>query len=64
MHADNGSAMTSNLLRDHLTRHGIELSHNRPYVSDDNPFSEPGFRTMKYRPGCPKAFTDLDTARS
>ncbi|NYJ96363.1 hypothetical protein [Pseudoclavibacter caeni] len=56
--------MTSNLLRDHLTRHGIELSHNRPYVSDDNPFSEPGFRTMKYRPGCPKAFTDLDTARS
>lgn len=65
VHADNGSAMTSNLLRDFLHHHhGIELSYNRPYVSDDNPFSEAGFRTMKYRPGYPKIFTDLDTARS
>lgn len=64
VHADNGSAMRSNLLRDYLHGQGIELSHNRPYVSDDNPFSEAGFRTMKYRPGYPKVFTDIDAARA
>ena len=64
VHADNGSAMTSNLLRDTLKHHhGIELSYNRPYVSNDNPFSEAGFRTMKYRPDYPKVFTDLQAAR-
>lgn len=64
VHADSGAAMTSNLLRDHLHEHDVELSHNRPYVSNDNPFSEAGFRTMKYRPGYPKVFTDLDAARA
>lgn len=64
VHADSGAAMKSNLLRDHLTEHGIELSFNRPYTSNDNPFSEAGFRTMKYRPGYPKVFTDLDHART
>lgn len=64
VHADNGAAMTSNLLRGLLHEHGVGLSHNRPYVSDDNPFSEAGFRTMKYRPGYPKVFTDLDAARA
>ena len=65
VHADNGPSMKSNLLRDFLTNeHGVELSHNRPYVSDDNPFSEAGFRTMKYRPGYPKVFPDLDAARA
>lgn len=64
VHADSGAAMTSNLLRDYLHGQGVELSHNRPYVSNDNPFSEAGFRTMKYRPGYPKVFTDLDTART
>lgn len=64
VHADNGAAMTSNRLRDYLNKHNIALSHNRPYVSDDNPFSESGFRTMKYRPGYPKVFTDLDSARA
>lgn len=63
VHADNGAAMTSNLLRDYLHDQGTELSHNRPYVSDDNPFSEAGFRTMKYRPSYPKVFADLDAAR-
>ena len=63
VHADSGAAMTSNLLRDFLREQGVELSHNRPYTSNDNPFSEAGFRTMKYRPGYPKVFTDLDTAR-
>jgi transposase InsO family protein len=64
VHADSGAAMTSNLLRAHLSGQHIELTHNRPYVSNDNPFSEAGFRTMKYRPGYPKVFTDLNTART
>jgi putative transposase len=64
VHADSGPAMTSNLLRDYLHDHDVALSHNRPYVSNDNPFSEAGFRTMKYRPGYPKVFTDLDAART
>lgn len=64
VHSDNGAAMTSHLLTDLLGQeHGIELSYNRPYVNDDNPFSEAAFRTMKYRPDYPKIFTDLDQAR-
>lgn len=64
VHADSGAAMTSTLLRDYLHEQHVNLTHNRPYVSNDNPFSEAGFRTMKYRPGYPKVFTDLDTART
>ena len=64
VHADSGASMRSTLLRDTLTEHGVTLSHNRPYTSNDNPFSEAGFRTMKYRPGYPKVFTDLDAARA
>ena len=64
VHADSGPAMRSHLLRDALTSHGVELSHNRPYVSNDNPFSESGFRTMKYRPGYPRVFKELDAARA
>lgn len=56
--------MRSNQLAQALKAHDIELSHNRPYVSNDNPFSEAGFRTMKYRPGYPRVFTDLDHARA
>ena len=56
--------MRSNLLRDTLTNHGVELSHNRPYVSNDNPFSESGFRTMKNRPGYPRVFKELEAARA
>lgn len=64
VHADSGAAMTSNLLRKTLTSHDVVLSHNRPYTSNDNPFSESGFRTMKYRPGYPRVFTDLEAARA
>ena len=60
---DSGAAMTSNLLRDSLHEQGVNLSHNRPYTSNDNPFSEAGFRTMKYRPGYPKVFTNLRRTR-
>lgn len=64
VHADSGPAMRSTALRQALTAHGVELSHNRPYVSNDNPFSEAGFRTMKYRPGYPCIFLDLEHARA
>lgn len=64
VHADSGAAMRSNVLREALHSHGVRLSHNRPYVSNDNPFSEAGFRTMKYRPGYPRVFPDLEAARA
>lgn len=63
VHADNGSAMTSDNLTQYLDRAGVDLSYNRPYVSNDNPFSEAGFRTMKYRPGYPRVFDTIGTAR-
>lgn len=63
VHADSGPAMRSNLLRDALTSRGVALSHNRPNVSNDNPLSESGFKTMKYRPDYPRVFEGLQTAR-
>ncbi|KHL05443.1 IS3 family transposase, partial [Sinomonas humi] len=64
VHADSGPAMRSNLLKDLLEEHGIERTHNRPRVSNDNPFSESEFRTMKYRPNYPAVFEDLAAARA
>ncbi|OZE71970.1 hypothetical protein CH305_28610 [Rhodococcus sp. 15-649-2-2] len=63
VHADSGAAMRSNTLKNCLTAHGVQLTHNRPYVSNDNPFSESEFRTMKYRPNYPGVFSDIDAAR-
>lgn len=63
VHADSGPAMRSGLLKDLLAEHGVDQTHNRPRVSNDNPFSESEFRTMKYRPNYPAVFTDLDHAR-
>lgn len=56
--------MKSHMLCDALTAHDVELSHNRPYMSNDNAFSESGFRTMKYRPGYPRIFKIVETART
>lgn len=53
VHADSGASMKSNALKEFLTGHDVRMTHNRPYVSNDNPFSEAGFRTMKYRPHLP-----------
>ena len=64
VHADSGAAMRSNQLHDYLTSQNIEITHNRPHVSNDNPFSESGFRTMKYRPGYPRIFATLEDART
>lgn len=63
VHADSGAAMKSNALKAALAAHEVEMTHNRPYVSNDNPFSESEFRTMKYRPNYPGKFEDLETAR-
>lgn len=63
VHADNGAAMRSDALAGHLAGHGVQLTHNRPYVSNDNPYSESEFRTLKTRPNYPKIFTDLQAAR-
>lgn len=63
VHADSGAAMRSGALQRALSSHGVKLSFNRAYVSNDNPFSEAGFRTMKYRPGYPRVFETLSDAR-
>ena len=64
VHADSGPAMRSNALKDLLSDAGVAQTHNRPRVSNDNPFSESEFRTMKYRPNYPGTFPDLDHARA
>lgn len=64
VHADSGPAMRSTLLKDLLHDFGIAQTHNRPRVSNDNPFSESEFRTMKYRPNYPGTFHTLDQARA
>lgn len=64
VHADSGPAMRSTLLKDLLASHRVTQTHNRPRVSNDNPFSESEFRTMKYRPNYPGTFATLDEARA
>lgn len=62
LHADRGAAMVSLTLGQLLNELGVTKSHSRPHVSDDNPFSEAQFKTMKYRPDYPKHFADLEQA--
>jgi putative transposase len=54
IHADRGSSMTSKPVAFLLADLAITQSHSRPHVSDDNPFSEAQFTTMKYRPDFPR----------
>ena len=63
LHADRGSSMTSKPLALLLADLGVGKSHSRPYTSDDNPFSEAQFKTMKYRPDYPDRFGGLHHAR-
>ena len=64
LHADNGGAMKGSTMLATLQRLGVVASFSRPSVSDDNPFAEAIFRTLKYRPGYPrKPFKSLDVAR-
>jgi transposase InsO family protein len=64
VHADSGSAMRSNALATLLADNKVEKSHNRPHVSNDNPYSESEFRTMKYRPHYPGVFNSLEHGRT
>jgi putative transposase len=60
IHADRGSAPASRTLAQLYVDLGIERSHSRPQVSNDNPFSEAQFRTMKYRPDYPDRFGSFE----
>ena len=62
LHSDNGPSMKSHTLSALLDNLGITKTHNRPYTSDDNPFSEAQFKTLKYCPDFPGEFTDIYTA--
>jgi len=56
VHADRGPAMTSKAVAFLLAELGVTKTHSRPYVSNDNPYSESQFKTMKYRPEFPERF--------
>ena len=64
IHADRGSSMTSNPVTELLTFLGIGRSHSRPHVSNDNPYSEAQFKTLKYCPDFPERFGCIEDARS
>jgi putative transposase len=64
LHADNGKPMKAKTLALLLSDLGIEKSHSRPYVSDDNPFSEAQFKTLKYHPTYPDRFGCVQDARA
>ena len=63
LHADRGSSMTSKPVAFLLADLGVTKTHSRPRVSDDNPFSESQFKTLKYRPDFPDRFGSLQDAR-
>jgi len=64
LHADNGAPMRGKALRQLLVDLNILKSHSRPHTSDDNPFSEAQFKTLKYRPDFPARFADIEAART
>ena len=63
LHADRGSSMRSKPVAFLLADLGVTKSHSRPHVSDDNPFSESQFKTLKYRPEFPDRFGSIEDAR-
>lgn len=64
VHADRGSSMRSKPVAFMLADLGVTKTHNRPYTSNDNPFSESQFKTLKYCPEFPERFGSLQDARS
>lgn len=64
LHADRGNAMRSKSVARLLESLKVSKSHSRPYCSNDNPYSESQFKTMKYSPGFPERFSSLEDARS
>jgi putative transposase len=63
IHADRGSSMKSKPVALLMADLGVTKTHSRPHVSDDNPYSESQFRTLKYRPGFPDRFGSIEDAR-
>lgn len=63
VHADRGAAMISKPVALLLADLGITKTHSRPHVSNDNPFSESQFKTLKYRPDFPERFGSIEHAR-
>jgi putative transposase len=64
IHADNGSSMASKPVALLLADLGVTKSHSRPHTSNDNPYSESHFRTLKYRPDFPRNFGCIEDARA
>jgi putative transposase len=64
LHAERGSSMRSKPVAFLLADLGVTVTHARPQVSNDNPFSEAPFRTLKYRPDFPARFGSLPDARA
>jgi putative transposase len=64
LHADRGSSMTSKPVAFLLADLGVIQSRSRPHVSNDNPYSEAQFKTLKYRPGFPARFGSIEAARA
>lgn len=64
IHSDRGAPMTSKALALLMSDLGITKSLSRPYVSNDNPYSESQFKTLKYRPSFPERFGSLQDARA
>lgn len=64
LHADRGASMRSKPVATLLVDLDVAKSHSRPYTSDDNPYSESQFKTMKYRPEFPQRFGCMEDART
>lgn len=64
LHADRGPSMKSYPVAQLLANLGVTKSHSRPHTSDDNPYSESHFKTLKYRPNFPQRFRGFEEALS
>jgi putative transposase len=64
IHADRGSSMRSKPVSQLLIDLGVARSHSRPHVSNDNPYSEAAFKTLKYCPAFPDRFGSIEDARA
>ena len=64
IHADRGSSMASKPVAFLMADLGVTKTHSRPHVSNDNPYSESQFKTLKYRPGFPARFGSIEDARA
>jgi putative transposase len=64
IHADRGTSMTSKPVALLMADLGVTKTHSRPHVSDDNPYSESQFKTLKYRPEFPDRFGSIEDSRA